>query len=278
MAAPGSPLPAGSFLTCSSDDTIRIWALDKLNGRNCPAIYRPNVYSNELLKVVYVDKDLSYIKDLDISSGNNNNTTDKTQPETSYDGRNGVRCIRLSPDGNQLASGDRSGNIRIYDSATMQELCKIEAHDSEVLCLEYSETDATDLNLMASASRDRLLHVFDVAKGYEFVQTLSDHSSSITAVRFLANQRNVQMVSCGADKSIIFRSLGELNGKAQFLRDHNATGRSTLYDMEVDSGQKHVITACQDRNVRLYSVNSGESVLRLVTVGLSHEIGFSLNC
>jgi hypothetical protein len=42
---------------------------------------------------------------------------------------------------------------------------------------------------------------------YNFVQTLDDHSSSITAVRFLNSHDQLQMVSCGADKSIIFRQL-----------------------------------------------------------------------
>lgn len=147
------------------------------------------------------------------------------------------------------------GNIRIYDTATMRELCKIEAHDAEVLCLEYTDTN---LSLMSSASRDRLIHVFDVKDGYEFLQTLDDHSSSITAVRFLNHGGHTQMVSCGADKSLIFRTLGEQNGKPQFTRAHNATGKTTLYDMEVDTGQKHVLTACQDRNVRIYSVNTGK--------------------
>ena len=45
---------------------------------------------------------------------------------------------RISPDGKHLASGDRAGNIRIHDIQFMDELCKIEAHDAEVLCLEYS--------------------------------------------------------------------------------------------------------------------------------------------
>lgn len=36
------------------------------------------------------------------------------------------------------------------------------------------------------------------------------------------------------------------------------TGKTTLYDMEVDSGQKHVLTACQDRNVRVYNVVTGK--------------------
>lgn len=44
------------------------------------------------------------------------------------------------------------------------------------------------------------------------------------------------------------------------MRDHHAAGKTTLYDMEVDTGQKHVLTACQDRNIRIYSVASGKHV------------------
>lgn len=111
----------------------------------------------------------------------------------------------------------RSGNIRIHDVSSLEELCLIEAHDAEVLCLEYSKFLQYSVNvprLLASASRDRLIHVFSVDQGYNFLQTLDDHSSSITAVRFFnqSNQDNqIQMVSCGADKSIIFRQLQSVN-------------------------------------------------------------------
>lgn len=37
---------------------------------------------------------------------------------------------------------------------------------------------------MASASRDRLIHVLNVAKNYKLEQTLDDHSSAITSVKF----------------------------------------------------------------------------------------------
>lgn len=252
-------MPNGSFITCSSDDTIRVWNIDD-NLKTDNIIYNRNIYSNELLKILYIDQELTYLKDLDLSAAGSNEKND-----ASYDGRNGVRSIRVSPDGKNLASGDRSGNIRIHDINTLDEQCLIEAHDAEVLSLEYSKytkltTDSP--KLLASASRDRLIHVFNVDEGYNFLQTLDDHSSSITAVRFF-NQTNqtdkVQMVSCGADKSIIFRQLQSTpGGLPQFIRDHNAAGKTTLYDMEIDSGQKHVLTACQDRNIRVYNVTTGK--------------------
>lgn len=37
------------------------------------------------------------------------------------------------------------------------------------------------------------------------------------------------------------------DGSYQFARGQNVSGRSTLYDMEVDAGGRHVLTACQVR-------------------------------
>jgi WD40 repeat protein len=45
-----------------------------------------------------------------------------------------------------------------------------------------------DPSLLASASRDRLIHVFDASRDYSFLHTLDDHSSSITAVKFIRGQ------------------------------------------------------------------------------------------
>lgn len=60
--------------------------------------------------------------------------------------------------------------------------------------------------------------------------------------------------------TVIFLELLQTPGgtQCQFSRGHNIAGKTTLYDMEVDSGQKHILTACQDRNIRVYNVNSGK--------------------
>ncbi|KAL4711270.1 hypothetical protein ACJJTC_019111 [Scirpophaga incertulas] len=239
MVSSEGPLPPGTFLTCSSDDTVRLWHLSAPAGSN--------IYSNELNKVLYIDHDLKFLKDADLTA-----TSDKDKSK-SYDDKTGVRCVRVSPDGQHVASGDRAGNIWIH-TASGTLLHTLEAHDAEVLCLEY----AAKPRLLASASRDRLIHVFHVDKGYQILQTLDDHSSSITAVRFLNSGGGLQMVSCGADKTILFRQLRSTqDGGLQFARGQNVSGRSTLYDMEVDAGGRHILTACQDRNVRVYSASHG---------------------
>ncbi|XP_055599901.1 uncharacterized protein LOC129749077 isoform X2 [Uranotaenia lowii] len=236
-------LPSDSFLTCSSDDTIRVWDIE--NGESTD-MYRKNIYSKELMKVIYIDEELNFIKDTD-------NPIHNTEKNSSYDGRNGVRCIKISPDNGQLATGDRSGNIRIYNLSNLKLITTIEAHDSEVLCLEYTN-DKIERKLLASASRDRLIHIFDCEAGYRILQTLDDHSSSITSVRFIGTGKQFQMVSCGADKSIIFRNFQN----NVFLRGNNCSGKNTLYDMEVDSNYKHILTACQDRNIRVYSTQNAK--------------------
>lgn len=39
-------MPAGSFVTCSSDDTIRFWNLDPNTDTSQDPTYRRNIYSN----------------------------------------------------------------------------------------------------------------------------------------------------------------------------------------------------------------------------------------
>jgi WD40 repeat protein len=94
-------LPSGTFLTCSSDDTIRIWNLDtlKTSQESC-YVYKRNIFSSELLKILYMDPDLSFICDVDINPSGSNDKVD-----TTYDGKNGVRSLRISPEGKHLASG-----------------------------------------------------------------------------------------------------------------------------------------------------------------------------
>uniref|UniRef100_A0A452I200 WD repeat-containing protein 62 n=1 Tax=Gopherus agassizii TaxID=38772 RepID=A0A452I200_9SAUR len=240
-----SCLPPGSFLTCSSDNTIRFWNVES----DTKPMFQKNIYSNNLLKVVYMDDNNQHLQD-------STSAPDRNENAGYLDVKAGVRVMQVSPDGQHLASGDRGGNLRIHELQFMHEVVKVEAHDSEVLCLEYSKPE-TGMALLASASRDRLIHVLNVDKNYKLEQTLDDHSSAITAVKFAGNGE-VQMISCGADKSIYFRSAQKVADGINFIRTHHVAEKTTLYDMDIDITQKYVAVACQDRNVRVYNTVSGK--------------------
>ncbi|XP_075464840.1 WD repeat-containing protein 62 isoform X1 [Ascaphus truei] len=235
--------PSGSFLTCSSDNTIRLWNTER---SSVPCLKR-NIYSNDLQKVIYVDNNIQHLKDVTV-------TIEKSDVR---DVKSGVRVITICPDGQHLASGDRGGNIRIYDLKIFDELVSIEAHEGEVLCLEYAKPE-TGVTLLASASRDRLIHVLNVENNYVLEQTLDDHSSSITAVKFAGDREQMHMISCGADKSIYFRPAQVFPDRVHFTRMHHVVEKTSLYDMDVDMTRRTVAVACQDKNIRLYNVLTGK--------------------
>ncbi|XP_010565514.1 PREDICTED: WD repeat-containing protein 62 [Haliaeetus leucocephalus] len=240
-----SCLPPGSFLTCSSDNTIRAWTLESSSVRPIQG----STYSTTLLNIIYVDNNTQHLQD-------SSTAPDRSENVGHLDVKSGVRVMQVSPDGEHLASGDRGGTLRIHELQFMQQVAKVEAHDSEVLCLEYSKPE-TGAALLASASRDRLIHVLNVDKNYKLEQTLDDHSSAITSVKFAGNG-DIQLISCGADKSIYFRNAQKLPDGFNFLRTHHVAEKTTLYDMDIDITQKYVAVACQDRNVRVYSTASGK--------------------
>ncbi|XP_068610167.1 mitogen-activated protein kinase-binding protein 1-like [Brachionichthys hirsutus] len=239
----GSGLSSGAFLSCSADSTIRVWRMD-----DCTRFQ--SILSSDLLNIIYTDGNMSALLDPDC-------VTDKTGDGQTAENRMGIRTICVSPDGKHLASGDRNGMLRVHDLSSMEEVLKVEAHDAEILCLEYSKPE-TGLKLLATASRDRLIHVLDAEDDYSLMQTLDEHSSSITAVRFAASDDSVRVISCGADKSIYFYTAHKTDGGTEFRRSHHLVRKTTLYDMAVDPTCTYAAVGCQDRRVRIFNISSGK--------------------
>ena len=108
----------------------------------------------------------------------------------------------------------------------------------QVLDVEYFYSSGLCLHLLASCSRDRLIHIFDVAHNYAVVQTLDEHSAAVTCIKFVslrtvtqltlsddqhcsdvqqmalaaaaaagADKSAIRLISCSADHSLLFRSL-----------------------------------------------------------------------
>ncbi|KAI8884228.1 WD40 repeat-like protein [Backusella circina FSU 941] len=281
-------IPVNSFATFSADGTVRIWNLDNphlvsststspqsptSNNMMSPSssttatLHRRNIYSRDLVKMLYVDPDAAEFsklrRDMDI--------TEDEYPDF------GIRALKMSSDGKMMATGDRSGNLRVHDMHNWNQLTYQEAHDSEILAIDLTSSKDGPC-LVATASRDRLLHIFDIRSGFQLVQSLDDHSSSITAVKFSDNA--TKLISCGADKGIIFRH--RVHPVTQFSpliprpysTYHNYSGRSTVFDMALDINGRYIATVTGERRLYVLSVESGKP-FRVCKPETTDEIGKS---
>ncbi|KAJ3208548.1 hypothetical protein HDU82_002296 [Entophlyctis luteolus] len=134
-------------------------------------------------------------------------------------------------------------------------------YSKEIIKIMYSNSNEfinSQKNADATASRDRLIHIFNVNESFDLVQTLDDHTSSVTGIKFSENGR--KLMSSAADKSIIFRSVREtINNQLEYTTYHNTTGRSTIFDIDVDPvNEKNLAAVTQDRRVNVFSTSTGK--------------------
>mmetsp|Transcript_8234 Transcript_8234/g.34566 ORF Transcript_8234/g.34566 Transcript_8234/m.34566 type:complete len:1256 (-) Transcript_8234:111-3878(-) len=250
--------PAGdSFVTCSADNTIRFWNMAEVFSIGTDSSVTAKTASKkEQIGVIHTDPTFKQL----LAEG-------AAAAEDSANGAiGGVRCVCFAPDMEHIASGDRAGNVRVHHMPTLEQVHYAAAHDSEVLSLSYCEAvQGVSGQLLATGSRDRLIHIFREggAENYELASTLDDHSSSITKVKFVTNEAtgDVSLLSCSADKSLVFRSVAAAEGTGSLAVDRycNSQASGTIYDMDIDTRTNSVVFSGKDKKLSTHSIVSGKA-------------------
>lgn len=104
-----------------------------------------------------------------------------------------------------------------------------------------------------------MIHVYDVDRGFDVIATLDDHSSSITTVKFACN--GSKLLSCSADKSVVFRNIATTDSGCKSTRYHQEiASRGTVFDMDIDPANKLAVTVGQDKKIKVLNVTTGKPV------------------
>lgn len=134
------------FVTCSSDRTIRFWhfvdpvAKSEQQQAISKALTK-NAYCKDMSRMIFVNPDGKEQGQFDHFKLKPRPAEEGAQADQTLEGpelEQWIRCVRLSPDGRHLACGDWAGNIRIHDLHTFEEIQCIQAHEGEVVSLDYS--------------------------------------------------------------------------------------------------------------------------------------------
>ncbi|CAJ1803649.1 unnamed protein product [Sphenostylis stenocarpa] len=230
-----------SFATCSADGTIRIWdiALQSDFSNDAEDLKTELLSSSCLVAAGTYERDA--VK------------ADLTNRE--------FRSLAVSPDGNYLAAGDCKGNLHIYNLQTSDYTCFQGAHDAEILTLSFtlstvdiSEEIAKNNYFLASGGRDCMIHLYDVKRNFDLIDSIDDHSAAVTSIKISSN--GCRILSCSADSFLVLRDVVIADNGYKILQQHRqrALQRGTVYDMAVDKTCETVVTVGQDMKIKTFDM------------------------
>ena len=195
-------------------------------------------------------------------------------------------ALAVHPSGRSFATGDSLGNVRVFDvsSPTIPLTDVIAAHDDAITSLSFldpstlSPAPPAAKPLLASGSRDGLVHVFDASPPtgpYSRVASLSPHASSasssassagVCAVSFRPSRAAAQFVSCNAEGSLSLCSVDASKGtgggeRLRFAASAgNGNGNSVVAaaagGIALEPGGKFLASAGSDAKLNIYNVET----------------------
>lgn len=155
-----------------------------------------------------------------------------------------VTAVAFSPDGVLLASGDRNGGLRVWESDSGGEYLNLEAHKAAITALAWR----SDSNVLASSSEDGEVILWEMNNG-GLVKRWTAHGGGTLGVDY---SHDGKLVTAGRDRHVrtwtgdgsLIKDLAEtseLPTKVAFLSD-NARVVAGLWNGEIvvwqhDSGQ-----------------------------------------
>jgi WD40 repeat protein len=278
----GPGMPSGTFATSSADSTVRFWNITSKQkskqeregkGKEKGSGSR-SIYSRETVSMIYCGG----------TSTSAFKTWKATDPESTLAERPQsdveVRCLKVSPDGSQLASGDRMGNIRVHELEENQLYAFHEAHDGEVTALDFSselrKPNEPPRVLLASASKDSLVHIFDSTSGYQLAQTSSAHTEAVTGLCFVGHSTDssaCRLVTCSSDKTIAFRmisSAGQSIAVSKTLQSSSPSAR--LHALAATHDGQYSVTASGDQALKIWDNATGVLKRTIKTDGRAEPI------
>lgn len=171
-----------------------------------------------------------------------------------------IVAVDFSPNGEQVASGDASGEIYLWSldhalnsaSSICQPLLTLKGHTTWVWSIKFSPSG----QIIASGGEDQTIRIWDVSTG-QCLHILKEHTSSILSVSFSPDGK--MLATSSADSTV---KIWDLNTKTCL---HTFSGNTNQNRTVVISPNgKLVASGSADQTIRIWDINSG-GLLKVLT-------------
>jgi WD40 repeat protein len=159
-----------------------------------------------------------------------------------------VVALAYSPDGKFLATSGTSGEIKIWDADTYQEILCCRGHQHWVMFVSFSP----DNKYLASASDDYSVKLWDLSTGL-CAHTFNGHTDSVNVVIFSPNGK---IIATGAqDSTIRLWQVDDFDVPATVLVGHESR---RVWSVAFSPDGNILVSGGEDRTIRLWEVVTGK--------------------
>jgi WD40 repeat protein len=155
-------------------------------------------------------------------------------------------AVAFSPDGQLLATGDASGEIRLWQVLDGRQLVTCKGHSGWVRSVAFSPDGTT----LASASSDQTIRLWDISSG-QCLKTLRGHAQWVRAVAF--DPEGQILASGSGDKTIKFWNV-QTGECFKTLQGHT----HWVWSVTFSPDGTVLASGSEDQTLKLWDVNTGE--------------------
>jgi len=155
-----------------------------------------------------------------------------------------VTAVSFSPDGVLLATGDRNGNVSVWEAASGREYQTLAGHTAAITGLAWRD----DSNVLATAGEDGTIRLWEMQEGKP-IKNWAAHGGGVLG---LAMAHDGRLASCGRDRAVkVWSADGQLQKQCDGLSE---IALRVAFD---DEGQR-VVAGDWNGLVRVWSVADGK--------------------
>lgn len=171
--------------------------------------------------------------------------------------------VRASKGAKYLVTGDKYGVLRVVNPLTQECTTEARAHMSDIQGIALYEGE--NETLIATCSRDRTIQLFRLLQNeWVLIQTLDDHSASVSCVFFAENGE--KLISCSTDRTIHIRQIVKKEAGGQDVIGAVPIRIITLKASPVSMAacfadqMGNFVVSLLDRTVATYEISSGRLI------------------
>ena len=193
-----------------------------------------------------------------------------------------VTSVAWSEGGRHLAVGSSRGEVQLWDASNQKLIRVMGGHSARIGALSWKQSSsggapsAGSSSLLASGSRDRLIHLRDPRSDSAYEMRLCAHKQEVCGLKWSFDERSM-LASGGNDNKLLVWDIKKHTSPVHSFGDHTAAVKAITW-----SPHQHGLLASgggtADRCIRFWNCLTGNGINCIDTGSQVCNLAWSKNC